>query len=346
MAMRHPEYLLALFLLPPIGLLVLLAGCEITNEGMEAKEIVIEDIFPPTKTVSSYRQIAPPKAAVEAAQVEQLCGKDRLAILKKWSSFAARSCEYGLSQQPPLVRIMVWEMSTRLDSFGAFSNLRPAMLPDNQYVKIGVQAVLDGERLFFVHDRYLIVVRHLQTASEEQRRALLLNFGRGVSRRIPRPMVEPTPLNYFPVQHRVPASERFDKEDPVGLAIVENGASALYRIGTRESRMFMAMASGTFRRLAFLDRYRKAMDAEGPVKEVHLGDGCYQGKLNKLSAMIAQREDVVFGILGTLEPDEMQEIMATADRLIKPYIPVKYNDIQKKEEEEGGGNKGGFGFGG
>jgi hypothetical protein len=62
--------------------------------------------------------------------------------------------------------------------------------------------------------------------------------------------------------------------------------------------------------------------------------------------MIAQREDVVFGILGTLEPDEMQEIMATADRLIKPYIPVKYNDIQKKEEEEGGGNKGGFGFGG
>jgi len=343
--MKRPEYLLALLLLPPFCLLVLLAGCEITNEGMEAKEIVIEDIFPPTKTVSSYRQIAPPKAAGEEAQAEQFGGKDKLAILKKWSSFAARSCEYGLPNQPPLARVMVWEMSTRLDSFGAFSNLRPALLPDNQYVKIGVQAVLDGERLIFVHDRYLVVVRHLQAAPEDQRRALLLNFGRGVSRRIPRPMVEPMPLNYFPVQYRVPASERLDKEDPVGLGIVENGASALYRIGDRESRMFMAMASGTFRKLAFLDRYRKAMEAEGPVKEVQLGDGCYEGRLNRLSAMIAQREEVVFGILGTLEPGEMQEIMATADRLIKPYIPVKYNDIKKKDEE-GGGGKGGFGFGG
>jgi hypothetical protein len=343
--MKHPELLLFLLLLPPVCALLLLAGCEITNEGMEAKEVVVEEIFPPSKTVSSYRQIAAPKQANEEALVEQFGGKDKLVTLRKWSSFATRVCEYGLPNQPPLMRVMICEMSTRLDSFGAFSNLRPAMLPENQYVKIGIQAVLDGDRLFFVHDRYLVIIRHLQKTTDEQRRALLLNFGRGVSRRIPRPMIEPTPLNYFPLQYRVPASERLDKEDPVGLAIVENGASALYRVGNRESRMFMAMATGTFRKLAFLDKYRKAMEAEGPVKEVQLGDGCYQGKLNKLSAMIAQREDVVFGILGTLEPDEMQEIMATADRLIKPYIPVKYNDVTKKSEEEEKDKGGGFGFG-
>lgn len=343
--MKHPEWLLCLFLLPPICLLLLLAGCEITTEGIEAKEVVVDEIFPPSKTVSSYRQLGLPKQVAEAAQVEQFGSKEKLAALKKWSSFATRSCDYGLPNQPPLIRVMVCEMSTRLDSFGAFSNLRPAMLPDNQYVKIGVQAVLDGDRLFFVHDRYLVIIRHLQQSPDEQRRALLLNFGRGVSKRIPRPMIEPTPLNYFPVQYRVPATERLDKEDPVGLAIVENGASALYRIGNRESRMFMATASGTFRRLAFLEKYRKAMQAEGPTKEIQLGDGCYQGKLNKLNAVIAQREDVVFGILGTLEPEEMQEIMATADRLIKPYIPVKYKDVQKKGEEDEKEKGTGFGFG-
>lgn len=326
-------------------ILLFLPGCEITSEGMEGKEVVLEEIFPPSKTVSSYRQVAPPKQAKAEDLEEQLGGKERAALLKKWGSFASRICEYGLADKPPLVRVTVTEMSSRMDAFGAFSNIRPAMLPENQYVKVGVQGVLDGERLIFVHDRYLIIVRHLQMAPEEQRRALLLNFGRGLSRRIPRPMVEPSPVIYLPAQHRVPGTERLDREDPVGLGVVDNGVSAVYRIQNREGRMFMSQVSEAFRRLTFLQKYRKAMEAESPVRELHIGDGSYQGKLNKLNAVIAQRDDVVFGILGTLTEEEMQEIMATADRQIKPYSPVKYTDIQKKNEEEEE-KRGGLNFGG
>jgi len=310
-----------------------LPGCTITNEGVQ-KEIAIEEIFPPSKAVSSYRQVAPPRQIKEEELAGQFGGKEKAAILRKWSSFTSRVCEYGLPKKPPLVRVTVSELSTRMDAFGAFSNIRPAMLPENQYIKVGVQGVLVGERLFFVHDRYLVAVRHLQPGSEARRRALLLNFGRGISRRIPRPMVEPSPINFLPLQHRVPATERLDKEDPVGLGGVNNGASAVYRIESREARMFMAQVTGTFRRLAFLQKYRKAMEKEGPVKELQIGDGSCQGKLNKMNAIIAQRQDVVFGIIGTLEENDMLAIMAAADRMIKPYIPVKYQDVQKEKEKE------------
>jgi hypothetical protein len=322
----------------------LLPGCVITNEGPQ-KEIAIEAIFPPSKAVSSYRRVKAPRKANDDLLAEQFGGKDKAAVLTKWNSFSSRVCEYGLPKQPPLVRVTVSEFGTSMNAFGAFSNVRPAMLPAKQYVKVGVQGVVDGERLFFVHDHYLVSVRHLQPGSEMRRRALLLNFGRGVSKRIPRPMVEPVPIAFLPLQHRVPATERLDKEDPVGLGVVNNGASAVYRIGQQEARMFMAKADGVIRKLAFLQKYRKAMEKEGPVRELQIGDGSYQGKLNKLNAIIAQREGVVFGILGTLEERDMIAIMAIADRQIKPYVPVKYKDVRKKKDEEEK-EKSGLQFGG
>jgi len=337
------KYILLLCLIPAAIAVLLLTGCVVTNEGAE-KEIIIEEIFPPSKAVSSYRQLDAPRAVKVVDLAEQYGGKEKANLLTKWKAFASRVCEYGLPKKPPLVRVTVSEFSTRMDAFGAFSNVRPAMLPKENYVKIGVQAVLTGERLFFVHDRYLVSVRHLQPGTEARRRALLLNFGRGISKRIPRPMVEPSPIIFLPLQHRVPATERLDREDPVGLGVVSNGASAVYRIDDREARLFLAHTDGVIRKLAFLQKYRKAMEEEGPVKELQIGDGSYQGKLNKLNAIIAQRQDVVFGILGTLDEKEMVALMANADRMIKPYIPVKYKDIQKKKEKEEK-EDGGFNFG-
>ena len=330
------RYLLAgLLVALALTLLLALPACVITSEGMEAKAVSLAEIFPPSKTVASYRQVNPPRRVPQDELSAQLGGKERLAQMTKWRAFSSEMCEYGLANKPPKVRVTISEMSSRLDAYGAYTNLRPAMLPETQYVKIGVQATLDGERLIFVHDKFLVVVRDLEQTPEEQRRALLINFGRSISNRIPRPITEVEPATFLPAVNRVPASERLDKEDPLGLNILQGGAvSALYRVEKRECRVFLAYVGEGWSKLAHLNRIRKTMESAGPMTELKIGDAGYQGQWKGNAVMIAQREDVVFGALGNLAPEEMRDLMAAIDRRIRPYVPVKYSDIRKAEEKK------------
>jgi hypothetical protein len=324
------------------ALLVALAGCVITTEGMQEKDVVLSDVFPPSKTVSSYRQLERPRRATAEELAAQFGGKARLDLMRRWGSFASQVCEYGLPRHRPRVCVSISEMNSRLDAYGAYTNIRPAMLPETQYVRIGVHATLDGERLFFVHDRYLVAVRDLEKSEPQMRRDLLVNFGRAVSSRIPRPITEVEPVSFIPVQNRVLASERLDLDDPLGLGIFDKGAvSAVYRIEDRECRAFAAFASAGWSKRAQLSRLRRAMEEAGPVTETKHGDVGCQGRLLGHPALIAQREDVVFGVLGTFTPEEMRELMAALDRKIKPLTLLKYSDVKKEEEkkEKAGGFK-------
>jgi hypothetical protein len=326
-----------------VSLLLALPACEITSDGVQQQPVALVDIFPPSKSVASYRQVAPPKRIMQDDLITQLGGKERLAQMRKWSSFSTEMCEYGLPNKPPKVRVTISEMTSRIDAYGAYTNIRPPMLPETQYVKIGIHATLEGDRLLLVHDKYLITVRDLEQTPEEQRRAMLVNFGRSISNRIPFPITDVEPASFLPFQNRVPASDRLDKEDPLGLSILQGGAvSALYRIEKRECRVFLARAGEGWSKLAHLNRIKKVMEGTALMTELHIGDAGWAGQWKGNAVMIAQREDIVFGVLGNFSADEMRELMAAMDRRIRPYVPVHYSDIQKAEEKKAENKGGGY----
>ena len=203
-----------------------------TQDGLEQTEVPIEqEVFPPSKFVASYRQEAKPLKIDEAAVEAQVGGPLKMATLKKWSPVTTLSAEYGIPSRPPKARVTVTEMSGKQNAYGAYTNLRPGLLGELNYVKIGVHGTVDGERLMFVQDRYLIIVRDLSGDSDPARRTMLINFGRAISDRIPKDITDIDLVSYLPFENRVPATERLDKEDPLGLGLFKaGGVTALYRV--------------------------------------------------------------------------------------------------------------------
>jgi len=312
-----------------------LAGCDITPDGIEEKPIILDEVFPPSRSVASYRQIDKPKRMAEKDFADQIGGPKKLEILKAWGTFSTTAVEYGLPNQKPKVRISVSELPTKLEAYGAYTHLRPGLLPEEQYIKIGVHATLDGSILYCVHDRYLIVVHDLTDSSDEQRKALLINFARAVSERIPRPVTDIAPLIYLPAIGRVTASERLDKTDPLNLGIMDKGAvTAIYRVENREAKVFLAEVNDGFLKNGAAKKIRKLMEANGPVKELKYGDYGVQGQLFNKTAMVAQQDKVFFGAFGTLTEEEMKNLMLGIERRIKPIATLKYTDIQKNMDDQ------------
>jgi hypothetical protein len=224
-------------------------------------------------------------------------------------------------------------MGSKQNAYGAYTNLRPGLLPEGNYIKIGVHATVDGERLLFVQDRFIIIVRDLSGAADPARRTMLINFARAISDRIPRDITDINLVSFLPFENRVPATERLDKEDPLGMGLFKTGGvTALYRIDNRESKVFMAEAPDNTAVRGLIKDVKQAMEKEAPIGELAVGTEGYQGRLFKSQAMVARRELVVFGCYGTMTEKEMRNLMAAIDRRVKPYAPPKI--IERKAEDE------------
>jgi hypothetical protein len=326
--------LLALLLLPP--------ACTITPEGIQQAEVPLEEVFPPSKLVASYCQVAKPARPAEADLQAQFGGKEKVALLRKWNLLGTLAADYGIPKRPPVARVTVIEMTSKQNAYGAYTNLRPGLLAESNYVKIGVHGAVDGGRLLFVQDRFLIVIRDLSGLQEPTRRTMLINFARAISDRIPRDITDIELVGYLPFEHRVPATERLDREDPLGLGVFKaGGVTALYRVENQECKVFVAEAGTTAAAKDLLKEVKKAMLKEGPVTELGIGQEGLEGKLFKSLAMACHRDLVVFGCYGDMSEKEMKNVMAGIDRRVKPYIPpkVKPKKEEEKEEEkkEGGG---------
>jgi hypothetical protein len=164
---------------------------------------------------------------------------------------------------------------------------------------------------------------------------MLINFARAVSDRIPRDITDIALVGYLPYENRVPATERLDKEDPLGLGLFKaGGVTALYRVDNRECKVFMAEVADSAAVRGLVKDVKTAMEKEGPISELSVGTEGYQGRLFKSQSMLARREQVVFGCYGTMTEKEMKNIMAAIDRRIKPYVAPKIKDREKEDEAD------------
>jgi len=334
MTTRIASYRLLAGMICIFGALVLgLSGCTVTPDGVQQFEVPQEEIFPPSKAVASYRQVKKPERIEAKAIEDQIGGAQKFAVLKKWGALSTLMAEYGIPDRAPKARVTVTELGSKQNAYGAYSNTRPGLLADTNYVKIGVHGTVDAERLIFVQDRYLIVIRDLSGDTDPTRRTMLINFGRAISDRIPRDITDIELISYLPTDNRVPATERLDKEDPLGMGLFKGGGvTALYRIDNRECKVFLADAKENSDIKGLVQQVKAAMDKEAPTSELGVGVEGYQGRLFKSLAMLARRESTIFGCYGTMTEREMKNIMAAIDRHVKPAVPLKA--LEKKPEPE------------
>ena len=326
---------LALFAILIPALLLIPSGCTVTPDGVQQADVPTEELFPPSKVVASYRQLKKPARSDDKDFELQIGNAQKVGIIKKWSTLSTLQADYGIPERPAKVRITISEMSSKQNAYGAYTNLRPGLLSEKNYIKIGVHAFVDGERLLFVQDRFLVAIRDLSDAVDPARRTMLINFATAVSDRIPRDITDIQLVANLPYENRVPATERLDKEDPLGLGIFKTGGvTALYRIDNRECKVFMGDAGDASSTKGLIKDVKNAMEKEGPISELGLGTEGYQGRLFKSQAMLARREHIVFGCYGTMTEKEMKNIMAAIDRRVKPYVPPKIKAKPETEDEK------------
>jgi hypothetical protein len=317
------------------GALVLgLSGCTVTPDGVQQFDVPMEEIFPPSKTVASYRQLKKPEKIDAKAIEEQIGSAQKYSVLKKWGALSTLMAEYGIPDRPVKARVTVTEMGSKQNAYGAYSNIRPGLLADANYVKIGVHGTVDADRLIFVQDRYLIAVRDLSGDVDPTRRTMLINFGRAISDRIPRDITDIDLVGDLPTENRVPATERLDKEDPLGMGLFKGGGvTALYRIENRECKVFLCDTKENSDIKGLVQQVKAAMEKEAPTSELGIGVEGYQGRLFKSQAMLALRENTIFGCYGTMTEREMKNIMAAIDRHVKPAFTLKAQEKKPEEDE-------------
>ncbi len=324
-------------------------GCTITSEGVQQFEVPLEDILPPSRCVASYRQLNKPLRLKEAELSEQFGNAERLEIVDKWSKVSSVYADYGIPERPPKARISVTEISTKINAYGAYSNLRPSDLNERSYVKVGVHGTVIDDRLFFVQDKYLIIVRDLAGTPEPERRTMLINFGHALSDRLPRDITDISLVGYLPYENRVAASERLDKDDPLGFTIFKQGAvTAQYRIVEKpekgkapataktghECKVFLVEAKDKAGSKAALKSARKEFDKQGKTEDLGFCEEGFTTTFNGSPAMIARREGVVFGCYGSFDEKEMKGLMSAIDRRVKPYVPPKVKEADPIEADE------------
>ena len=310
-------------------------GCTITTEGVQNFEVPMEQILPPSRVVASYRQLNKPEAIKKEELEAEFGGKEKFEIVEKWSKVRTLYADYGIPERPPKARISVTEMSSKQNAYGAYSNLRPNDLNESSYVKIGVHATVIEDRLVFVQDRFLIIVRDLSASQDPERRTMLINFGHAISERIPRDITDIALVGYLPYENRVPATERLDKDDPLGMGLFKGGGvTALFRIDKRECHVFLADTKEKGNAGNVYKNVKKALEAEGATEALSIGEEGFSGKFRGSPAMVAKRESVVYGCYGTYDEKEMKSLMANIDRRVKPYVAIKVKEAPKDAAEE------------
>jgi hypothetical protein len=321
------------------------ASCTVTQDGIQKFEVPIEEILPPSRVVASYRQLAKPSAIKDAELEEQFGGgKERLESVDKWSKGTSIYADYGIPERPPKARISVTEMSTKQNAYGAYTSVRPAHLDEKSYVKIGVHGTVMEDRLLFVQDRFLIIVRDLSGSQDPERRTMLINFGHAISDRMPRDITDIALVGYLPYENRVPASEKLDKDDPLGMGLFKNGGvTALFRIEQRDCHVFLADIKDHGSSKGVYKDVKKALEKEGKTEDVALGEEAFTATFRGSPGIVARRESVVYGCYGAYTDKEMKALMSNIDRRIKPYVPPKIkdkkddlDDAEKKRSKAGG----------
>ena len=142
-------------------------------------------------------------------------------------------------------------------------------------------------------------------------------------------------MGYLPYENRVPATERLDKDDPLGMGLFKGGGvTALFRIDKRECHVFLADTKEKGNAGNVYKNVKKALEAEGATEALSIGEEGFSGKFRGSPAMVAKRESVVYGCYGTYDEKEMKSLMANIDRRVKPYAPPKIKEKEKDPAEE------------
>jgi len=151
------------------------------------------------------------------------------------------------------VVVDIYDMGTPLNAFGVYSSMTH---PDYSYGAIGCEAILSSQQIRLWQDRYQVEIN--SGGSEESQDSDLVKFAGRVSQNLPAcsPLAE---LAWLPEQNRRPHTLKYVADGFLGHSFLPGGFEAVYEIGDREVRGFVAKCSSADEARSSLNKYREAL---------------------------------------------------------------------------------------
>ncbi|HPG38677.1 MAG TPA: hypothetical protein PLP19_12560 [bacterium] len=208
----------------------------------------------------------------------------------------------------------IYDMGDSLNAFGMYAQEKSAK---GKPVTLGSGAVIYSNSLYFWQDRYYIKL--IAYSSSPAIASFLTRLGGLISARLPDRGSLPQIFTLFPLQERVPGSERYYPQDVLGQAFLNNGYSAEYAAGEDQYTIFIIpFTNGQDAG----EKYASLQNAKSPVETVpevlkNIGDAAFLYKDSYYgSVCFIQKNQFITGVAGHIQAEKMQQIFASLAQTI------------------------------
>lgn len=185
------------------------------------------------------------------------------------------------------ITLDIYDMTEPVNAFGVYSAER---YPDSQVVPIGNEGMAADSSLEFWKQRYF--VRVVGAVLSDELAEPVRAFGQWVADQLPGPSPDPPLLKCLPQPGYIKQSAQYVRENVLGQDFLKNGYLAKYRLGNKESQLFLIDAETPEQARAAYTAFRKFMEEnrEGHMSSFRLGEESLVGNVQYYGRLIALRQ--------------------------------------------------------
>lgn len=185
------------------------------------------------------------------------------------------------------ITLDIYDMTEPVNAFGVYSAER---YPDSEVVPIGNEGMVADSALEFWKQRYF--VRIVGTVLSDELAEPVRTFGCWVAERIPGPSPDPPLLKCLPQAGYLKQSAQYVRENVLGQDFLKNGYLARYRMGNKESQLFLIDAETADQARTAYAALRKFVEAnrEGRVASFRLGEESLVANVQYYGRLVALRQ--------------------------------------------------------
>ena len=198
----------------------------------------------------------------------------------------------------------IYDMADSLNAFGIYSLEKS---PKGKPAAFGSNAMQYGNAIYFWQDRYYIKLIAYESSAKANE--FLLQMAHLLTQKIPSGGSIPALFAVFPVENKIPNSEKFTRQDVLGQQYLQNGYSAEYELNTEKYYTFLIQCADPQNARDKFAQFRQYKKETGTITDVDeqtfTGTDSYYGNI-----FFEQKGMYIIGVLGKIEMGFGEKILS------------------------------------
>ena len=207
--------------------------------------------------MDGWRKDGGPESYVPENLYEYINGAADVYLSYEFEELATLAYDGGGKRS---LSIDIYRHADLRNAFGIYSQEKPRA---GEFLPIGTEGYYEKGVLNFFHDRYY--VKLIGVYLEEEDEEILKAVAGEVAERLGGQRAFPGALECFPVEGKLPGSERFLAQDVLGHGFLHSAYTADYDLDGSATRVFLFEARDDTDAADMFDKYLELARASGPV---------------------------------------------------------------------------------